>query len=433
MEMRGWHAADVTIDGIMADMYSSNPQRNGFMARLLIIIFVSILLAGCSGGAVVFAPTPVPQDATPRPYAHPSGIFTLFVPPDWSIYEQNEPDLVSVTLAAPGDSAALVKVSAIDVGTPVEPQMLSDFMAQYQTQIRRDFGAYNEVDRQVLNDGSWRVTGLRDVAGGMPRQVNTFIQSSGSLIVLTEAILPQDAVVLDQLEQTINSLTVHVDAASLQPADYNRFGNVSLLPVEILSANTWTTPDGVLFITGEVVNHTDEPLVGVPVRATLLGRGDERIYEAIDLVMGHAIMPGEFAPFSLRFGEGQPPDAVSYRVTVGGSLPQGGNWQPPEETPFIFGGDDFEWTDQIEYGQSNNLFINGTIRNTTARPIYQPRAVVTIFDESGEVTGAAFADANDAILQPGATTDYVVLVPAYGGSAVNYIVTVQGLPCDGRC
>lgn len=431
--MRDRHRSDVSIDGIMAGMNSSNSQRRALMIRLLTVILVSFIAAGCSGGAVVFAPTPLPANATPRPYTHPSGLFTLIIPPDWSIYEQSEADLISTTLAAPGNSGALVKVSAIDIGAPVEPQMLSDFMAQYQSQIRRDLGVYNEVDRQILNDGSWRITGLRDVAGGMPRQVNTFIQSSGSLIVLTETILPEDPATLDQLEQTINSLTVNTDAATLQPADYMRLGNVSLLPVEILSANTWTTPDGVLFITGEVVNHTDAPLVGVPVRATLLGQGDERIYEAIDLIMGHAIMPGEYAPFSLRFGEGQPPDAVSYRVTVGGSLPQGGDWQPPEQTPFIFAGADFEWTDQIEYGQSNNLFINGTIRNTTARPIYQPRVTATIFNENGEVTGAAFADASDTILQPGATTDYVVHVPAYGGSAVNYIVTVQGLPCDGRC
>ncbi len=60
---------------------------------------------------------------------------------------------------------------------------------------------------------------------------------------------------------------------------------------------------GVFFITGEVANYGGAPVANVPVQAVLSTDEQMGASEALDVVMGYAIPPGGFAPFSLRFGE----------------------------------------------------------------------------------------------------------------------------------
>jgi len=125
-----------------------------------------MLLAGCSGGAVVFAPTPLPPDFSPLLYTHPSGAFTVALPRNWSVYEQYTTVLAAAAFSAPGANEPALRFAVINTGQPVSSSFLGDFLDRYQKQIRPDAVDYAEVSRQAMGDGSWRLTGLRHTAGG---------------------------------------------------------------------------------------------------------------------------------------------------------------------------------------------------------------------------------------------------------------------------
>jgi hypothetical protein len=142
---------------------------------------------------------------------------------------------------------------------------------------------------------------------------------------------------------------------------------------------------------------------------------------AVDSVLSHGIPPGGFAPFSLRFGQGQPSNATTYTVALGGS-----DWQPTE--PVLYGQNEMTWTDESSFDNLNRLVIRGTVTNISLNTIRQPRATVTVFDGVQNVIAAGYSDISPVELAPGAATDFEISLPEIGGSPENYIVNIQGVP-----
>ncbi|MEL6310617.1 MAG: FxLYD domain-containing protein, partial [Chloroflexota bacterium] len=144
------------------------------------------------------------------------------------------------------------------------------------------------------------------------------------------------------------------------------------------------------------------------------------------IVMGHAIESGGFAPFSVRFGQGQPSNASQYQISLGAD-----NYTPQEQA--VIGFPTLSWTDETQSNADGALFITGSVTNTGTDDLLSPRAIVTLFDESGRVIAAGFADANTTILPAGESADFTVLISELGGAPANYVVNVQALPCDASC
>ena len=88
------------------------------MVRKFLLILI-LVLSGCSGGAVVFAPTPAPPDQSPLQYDHPSGAFSLVVPRQWAIYEQNTTTLATAAFSAPGSNQPALLAAVINLGHEV--------------------------------------------------------------------------------------------------------------------------------------------------------------------------------------------------------------------------------------------------------------------------------------------------------------------------
>jgi len=197
--------------------------------------------------------------------------------------------------------------------------------------------------------------------------------------------------------------------------------------VEITNISTWTTPEGVFFVTGEVTNFSESAAGRIPVRAQLLTLEGSVVADASDAVMGYGIEPGGFAPFAIRFGQGQPVNAVQYSVILGSDT------YVPEENLTIITAPVLEWVDQTQVTQDNDLFILGEVTNTGDDPVQAPRAMATIFDATGRVIGAGFAEVDVAVLAGGESTDFTILIGDLGGDAANYVVSVQALPCDESC
>lgn len=392
---------------------------SGWRFWFVCLVLVGIL-TGCGSGAVMFAPTPPPPDFSPLRYQHPGGAFALIVPRQWSIYEQNTTTLASTAFSAPGDTEPVLLVSVINLDDPLtDGARFTEVMNQYQSQIRPDLERYQEQDRQAMGDGSWRMTGLRRGSGGIQQQVNTFLQARGSLLGVIEVLLPADTSRWGELQAVVNGFEL-LEVGALESAPLSTLAYAGSGELTVLHVATWTTPSGIFFITGEVANHGGNMIASVPVKAALRTVDGLIVAEANDITMGHAVAPGGFAPFSLRFGQGQPALTDRFEVKIGEE-----NWVPqPVE---VIGREALEWIEESTFTPDGRLIIEGEVTNHGDRPAYRLRAVVTIFDAEQQVVAAWYSDLAEPALAVGASAPFQVTVPEMGGQPVNYIVTVQGL------
>jgi hypothetical protein len=388
------------------------------MNHFLSFLLLAMVLGGCSGGAVRFAPTPPPPDESPARYTHPSGAFSVELPRAWAVYERNVVSLAAAAFSPPGTHTPPLKLAAVKLSQSPD---LAAVMDTYQTQVRPDVGRYTEADRQAMGDGSWRLTGLRQMAGGGTQQVNTFISAAGDVVGVVEVIVTEDPALNAQLTEIINTFALQPEP-TLDPTDLSTLAFASAMQLEPLNVHGWSSADGTFFITGEVANHSRAPLTEVPVRVVLYTDEGRAVTEASDMVMGYGVPSGGFAPFSLRFGDGQPALTTQYALVFGG-----GNWTPREAE--ILGSDVMTWTDEADFTEAGVLAITGEVTNTSQNTyVYEPRAVVTVFDEAQRVIGAGFRDLDDIELEPGETTAFELTVPELGGTPSRYILSVQGRP-----
>lgn len=391
--------------------------------RIRLIWWVGLLLwtTGCGGGAVVFAPTPAPPDLSPLRYAHPSGAFTIDVPRDWSVLTHATDQLAAAHFTPSDESQPLLTVAVIHAQELVDNPN-ADLIAiinSYQSQIRPDAGRYSEQDRQAMADGSWRLAGLRQTVGGATLQINTFIERAGAYLGVLEIVIPAATTRRAELETAANTLDLNPQAG-LPSAPLATLSVVYPAQIAVSSVHGWTTPEGVFFLTGEIVNRSAEPVAPVPVRVELLTASGDGVAEAQDVSMGYGIPPGGFAPFSLRFGQGQPADATTFALAIGGNEPP----TPPQ----ILGAESLTWTDDSTLTDEGHLLISGTLTNTGTQPVRDPLAAVTVFDASRQVIGAWFEALAEGVLQPGDSITFSVRVPELGGQPNRYIVSIQARP-----
>ena len=397
---------------------------NGLFTTALCML--GLFLSACSGGAVVFVATPLPADTSPLQYTVAGGAFSLSLPRNWAVYEQRTTSLAMASFAPPQSDTPLLTVTVLHLAQALDAAGLEAAVEQYQTQVRRDLERYTEQDRQLMSDGSWRVTGVHLLPGGTSQPVNTFIQTNarGTLLLVAEIFVPPTLPLQSDLQVIVNTLTLADDAPDLTPSSLAALADISLAGIEIVNVYSWTTPQNVFFITGEIANHTATPISGLPIRAVLETAEGQGVAEAVDTVMGLALPSGGFAPFSLRFGQGQPVGVTRYTLSLGDAT-----WTPPKMAP-LYGSEALTWTHDTKFSSDGSLFIVGQATNKSPDSICATRASVTLFDAKNHVIAAGFADAKLADLPPGATTDYTILISEAGGTPANYIVNVQGHACD---
>ena len=392
--------------------------------KRIFFYFAVFFLAACESGAVVFAPTALPPDLSPIRYTHPSGAFGVVLPRSWALYEQNTTTLASAAFSSPNDEEPSLLFAVMNLGREIDSAAFGDLINLYQTQIRSDIESYTEQNREAMGDGSWRLTGLRTLEGGTTEQINTFIEHEGTLIGVIEVVVPTGGD-LAALERIVNSFTIQATEL-LQPSDFTTLAYAKQNSLSILHSSTWITQEGVFFITGEVANYGTATVANVPVGAGLLTPDGLSAAGAVDMVMGHGIPPGGFAPFSLRFGQGQPSIASNFLLHVGSEEGEGAQVEILEEGTLI-GAGELAWTDQSSFDELRRLVIEGEVTNVGERMVRQLRATVTVFNTAQQVIGATFAELSPGTLAPGETTSFSILLPELGGDPANYIVNVQGL------
>ncbi|MDX2163340.1 MAG: FxLYD domain-containing protein [bacterium] len=385
------------------------------------LVLAALLLSACSGGTVQFIEPAAEDTARLALYTHPAGVFTLHVPRGWAVYEQNAVTLASAAFSAPDDPEPPLRTAVIDLGVPLDAAALEGAIARYQTQIRTDAPEYVEQNRARLADGSWQIAGYRTSVRG-DQTINTFFQAEGTRLAVTEVTAPPDGFRDErraQIEQIVNSLRL-IASAPLEPTDLEALAFAASAPLTAVHISAWTAGDGALFITGEVANTSGQPVPAVPVDIALVAADGTVITGAVDYTLGYGIMPGGFAPFSLRFGEGQPINAADTLIQLRDAAAAG---QVAFSAP-----DELTWTDSSRFDAAGGLVITGTVTNGGSRPLGGLRALATVFAADGRVIGAAQADLDPSPLLPGETRPFEIAISAFGGVPQNYIVTVQGIP-----
>jgi len=384
--------------------------------RLNTLLWTILVLfcAGCGGGAVVFAPTPAPPDLSPMRYQHSGGAFTIDVPRSWSVYEQNTTNLASASFSPPNMNAYLLTISMINLNETLD---VTTLVNQYQQAIRPDIGRYIEQDRQAMGDGSWRISGLRQNIGGNFEAVNTFIQLNDNFVsVIDSIILENDPTLFAELQTLVNTLQINPNTA-LIPTSLETLSAVAQADLEIINVSRWFTNQGVFYITGEVINRTGQTLTNIPISVGLYRQDGTGIAEAVDTVMGHAILPGGFAPFSLRFGQGQPENVTEYILTLGvGEI----------TTDIIYGGEVLTWQDSSSRNEQGHLIIDGVVTNIGEDPIENLLATVTVFDENNTIIATRFDIISAGVLEPEANLSYRFIITELGGIPNDYIINIQG-------
>lgn len=384
------------------------------------IFIISISLSACGQGAVVYAPTPLPPETSPIAYIHPSGAFQMTIPRTWSAFSQSFPDLASATFSSPDSSEPHITVAVV---TLADMPPIADLLNLYQTETRPDIGRYTELERQAMGDGSWRLIGLRASIGGIAQPINTFITVQGQTIGISEVILPTDNPALARItEEAVNSIQIN-PATPLQPTTLFSTQKIATSPLRLTSVHWWTTRTGVMFLTGMIQNATENPIGGVPIFAGLQNPEGAVVDGESGQVLGYAIPPNGFMPFSLRFGDGRPVDALNYNMTLGG-----GGWNPIATTPQYYGESYFDVTSQRTDTPEGTAIITGTITHIGVDIVRDPMAIVVLYDMQRRVIGTGFIVAKQGVLLPQETVEFSFNITELGGTPAFHLVTVQALP-----
>jgi hypothetical protein len=255
---------------------------------------------------------------------------------------------------------------------------------------------------------------------GKPQPLNTFLQKQESLFAVLDVAIPSDAALASDVQLFVNTFVLN-DTNTLPSAPLTALSTASTADLEISHVKTWSNAQGVFFITGEVANRGLSTYANVPIEARLIGADGTVLTNAVDTLLGHAITPGGYAPFSLRFGGGQPEGAASFEVVLGSE-------NAALTTTTVISAPILTWDDAQETGAQGQFYITGTVTNSGTTPVNELRVVATVFDEDGNVIGVGIATPDTSTLEAKATSNWTLLVPELGGTATQYIVNVQGIP-----
>ncbi|CAG1014320.1 hypothetical protein ANRL4_05179 [Anaerolineae bacterium] len=402
-------------------------QRHNLYPALIIFCAALLTLSACQSDPVVLVATPIPPDANFRGYRHPTGAFTLRLPSDWVVRDVSYGGVVHVEFSAPNATGLPLSIYVINTGAAVSASALLDSMDRFQLLINGNPLIYDEMSRNAQGDGSWRVVGVRQTPIGA-RQLNTFFQANGPLLAAMEAdITNLNADQLQVLRAVINTLRLDPAAviapSSIQAIAESGGSEASNTAAGVLTFSglyAWTTPQGEFVVNGQVSNASGAPLEAIRVTAILYDAAGAVLEEASNIVPVEVLLDTATAPFSIRFREGKPSQTVRYEL-------QGAARYAEYALQSYLGDDQFiRGNDQALYNANGYLTVSGDVVNRAQQPAYFVKAVVTVFDEGSRVVAADTVFLNKSTLLPGEVSRFEVTFPELGGSAIRYVITIEG-------
>src|SRR5688572_30101936 len=163
------------------------------ITNFLLTLILTGLLMACTGDGnapLVQVATPNAPDAGFRTYEHPTGVFSIRVPPDW-IPDQlpDENGIRTQFTSVEGNERAVrLTIYVVNTGQPLTQEAFLQAVNDYQPPNDLSGIPFTRLrDPEVMADGSVRLTGIRHYSMLGDRAMNIFVQSSGSYFTALEA------------------------------------------------------------------------------------------------------------------------------------------------------------------------------------------------------------------------------------------------------
>lgn len=390
-------------------------------SRLTLTLLTFFVLTACAA-----QPTPAPEVIDPAgfaTYTHPSGTFSLSLPPDWVVSDTSDSYALNVGFSPPGSPEPMIRVTVVEVnallggqasaGSTVDMNVLID---RYQSAFYRTGEAtYEEVSREPQPDGSTRVQYVLKSPNGTT-QNNDFMQVSGPYFAVMRVTLPGDDALLATLNRVSNTLEVNAGAGWSGLAGGE---NASTSAVGFTSLNHWVDGNGGFVLVGQVRNNASQPLEFVRINAQLYDAEGELLLEQDDFVSSDRIAPGEYAPFSITFADGLPDGTVRYDIAAAARYASA-------TSQTFYGEDNFALTSAAEFDDNGVMVVSGQVRNEGTETVRLVKVIVAVFDASHRIVGTDTTLVDVQELAPGESSAYNVRFFELGGTPETFRVTVQG-------
>ncbi|MBZ0308395.1 MAG: DUF3426 domain-containing protein, partial [Anaerolineae bacterium] len=287
--------------------------------KLLVFLLIFGLTACMDGGGtaapLVMVATRAPLDAGFQTYEHPSGVFSIRVPPQWIPDQLPFESGVRVQFTSVENNERVVRltVAIINTGEPLTAEVFARAVQAYQPQ---EDGAWTSTaPAAAMSDGSVRLQGLREYPTIGTRGYNIFLQGNGTYFSAIEVdVTGADGVMLQTLFAAVNTFRVNtnfpLEIGEVKPASVTSASGV----LGFENYTHWEDTNGGFNITGEVINLADIPLEAVRLTAFLFDAQDNPLAERSTILAYDVLAPGESAPFRIRFDSGRPSITVRYEI-----------------------------------------------------------------------------------------------------------------------
>jgi hypothetical protein len=382
-----------------------------------------LVTAACQTAPALVAPLNAP-DSGYLTYRHPTGVFTIRLPSDWSIRDVSRESAVRVEFSPPGNSGLPLSVYVVNTGSVLDTPTLLNGINTYQSAFNGNPALYTEISRNAQGDGSWRLVGVRQTPIGL-RQINTFFEADKAFLTVIEADLTDlSPERLTQTQTVIN--TYRVDTSAVLNA-----GAVAAIPADAIQNSAsgsilftslfdWTDNTGGWNINGLLTNQSSAPIEAIRITAQLYDTAGRVLAEQANVVPNDVLLVNDTVPFTVRFRTGKPAQAIRYEIQASarGADYNLQNYLAPEQ--FIKG------NEKATYNAQGFLSVSGDIVNAAKQPAKFIRVTVTVFDDQNQVVGVESAFAEKSELLPGDVTRYEVTFFQLAGSANRFLTKVEG-------
>lgn len=388
----------------------------------MLLILIALLLGACTSSPVVLVATAVPLDANFRTYTHPSAVFTVRLPQDWSVRDVSPRDAVRVEFSPPGNTGLPLTFYIINRGEAITAAALLDSLDQYQA-VFNDAATFTETSRLAQGDGSWRVTGLRQTAIGT-RALNTFIQADGSFLTAIEVdVTNTDPARMAQLRSIINTYRVNTRATIARaelPSAPDTINASAAGTLKFDGVFGFTGSGGTFIIYGQMTNTGLNALEAVRITAVFYDAQGNILGEQPDVAPVEVLYPGGATPFSVRFRSGRPQQAARFEVSAAGRTAEASLTTHIAPDQFLVA------NDAASYTVDGQLIVRADVVNKTDGIARFVKATVTVYDDSGRVVGVGSTYLTKRDLLPAEASGFEIVFFEVGGAAARYVVSVEG-------
>lgn len=409
-------------------------RKNPRASLTLLLILTAILLIACMPEPA----DPVLVDPTGFvTYVHPTGVFTLSMPPDWVVSDTSDEYALNVSFSPPHAAEPVVSVyllSASALGRVRSPESpltgmenpsgvttdIDGLISLFQSAFYANLGAgtYKELGRTLQPDLSVRIEFVIDRPEG-PSPRNDFIQVIGPYFVALRTRLPGDSAQERTLDRVINTLSVNTTTGWTSVVDEESDDAPHDL-VGFAGLNAWADSSGGFVIVGQVTNNAESPLEFIRITARLIDEEGVMIVEQDDFVSSDMLMPGEYAPFSIVFADGLPSGTVRYDLEASARYAD-------YTAQTFYGPENFALSTEASFDEAGLLVVSGQVRNEGNLTASLVKVIVTIFDADQRVVGTDTTLVDVQQLAPGEISSYSVRFFELGGAPGTFLVTAQGV------